>query len=206
MTTSSAARRSIEAGDRQKPPYTVRRLRDIVEVKLTEQRDYVVWRDEEMKPRCNQGTDGRYSRAAAVVLPPFHPGQDIADRWRKALVKKDFYAALNDAQHRSLRVCEQENANTIRGTEGTGEFERYTPAAYVEAARVLYVLKHGDWRKFGDGFDDVNVFVRSLQLDQFKIVADQRKAFAEQVKKLQPEVSNRAIARRAGCQPPDGQQ
>jgi hypothetical protein len=30
---------------------------------------------------------------------------------------------------------EQEKDGTIRGTEGTGEFERYTPAEYIDAAR-----------------------------------------------------------------------
>jgi hypothetical protein len=61
-------------------------------------------------------------------------------------------------------------------------------------ARVLGLLKSGGWRKVGGGFNDVNEFVRSLQLDRFKAVADQRKEFAKQVKELQPEVSNRAIA------------
>ena len=32
-------------------PLARQRLLDIVEVKLIEQRDYVMWRDEEMKPR-----------------------------------------------------------------------------------------------------------------------------------------------------------
>jgi N6-adenosine-specific RNA methylase IME4 len=60
--------------------------------------------------------------------------------------------------------------------------------------RVLDLLKSGAWRAVGDGFDDVNDFVRSLPLDRFKIVAEQRKEFAERVKRLQPSVSNRAIA------------
>jgi N6-adenosine-specific RNA methylase IME4 len=65
-------------------------------------------------------------------------------------------------------------------------------------ARTLRLLKKGDWRKVGDGFDDVNDFVRSLQLDRFKLLADQRKEFVEQVKKLQPTVSNRAISEALG--------
>lgn len=59
---------------------------------------------------------------------------------------------------------------------------------------VLRLLKTGGWRKVGDGFDDVNEFVRGLPLDQFKIVTEQRKEFVERVKALQPAVSNRAIA------------
>lgn len=60
--------------------------------------------------------------------------------------------------------------------------------------RTLQLLKGGGWRSVGDGFDDVNAFVRGLPLDQFKIVIDQRREFVERVKELQPEVSNRAIA------------
>ena len=65
-------------------------------------------------------------------------------------------------------------------------------------ARSLELLKSGGWRQVGAGFDDVNAFVRSLGLHQFKALADQRKEFAERVKELQPEVSNRAIAEALG--------
>jgi N6-adenosine-specific RNA methylase IME4 len=63
---------------------------------------------------------------------------------------------------------------------------------------TLRLLKKDAWRKVGDGFDDVNEFVRSLHLDRFKVLADQRKEFRERVKALQPEVSNRAIAEALG--------
>jgi N6-adenosine-specific RNA methylase IME4 len=65
-------------------------------------------------------------------------------------------------------------------------------------AGVLRLLKTGGWRKVGDGFDDVNEFVRSLQLDRFRIVAEQRKEFVERVKELQPDVSNRALGEAFG--------
>ena len=61
-------------------------------------------------------------------------------------------------------------------------------------ARTLRLLKTGGWRQVGAGYDDVNAFVRSLQLDRFRIVAEQRKEFVERVKELQPAISNRAIA------------
>lgn len=61
-------------------------------------------------------------------------------------------------------------------------------------ARTLQLLKDGGWRSVGDGFADINAFVRSLPLDQFKVVADQRREFVERIKGLAPEVSNRAIA------------
>ena len=88
------------------------------------------------------------------------PGDFLAHRWRRKFCTKGevddakvaahakkivglitlvdeakLARAIEDAQSRSLRICEQENANTIRGTEGTGEFERYTPLKYVEAVR-----------------------------------------------------------------------
>ena len=47
----------------------------------------------------------------------------------------DFDVALEEAHRRCVRVCEQQNVGTVRGTEGTGEFERYTPKEYIEAAR-----------------------------------------------------------------------
>jgi hypothetical protein len=49
--------------------------------------------------------------------------------------------------------------------------------------RTLRLLKKDGWRKVGDGFDDVNDFVRSLKLDRFKVLADQRKEFAARVKR-----------------------
>jgi phage N-6-adenine-methyltransferase len=125
-------------------PLARKKLREIVERKLIEQRKYVIWRDVRMKPRRSAGTEGgrggRVSRAPAVDLPAFDPGQNVADRWRRELVKKDFDAALKDAQDRSLGVCEQANSNTHR-TAFTGNHEWYTPAEYVERARrVLGVI------------------------------------------------------------------
>jgi N6-adenosine-specific RNA methylase IME4 len=61
-------------------------------------------------------------------------------------------------------------------------------------AGVLRLLKTGGWKKVGDGFDDVKAFVRSLHLDQLRVVTEQRQEFVQRVKELQPEVSNRAIA------------
>jgi phage N-6-adenine-methyltransferase len=82
------------------------------------------------------------------------PGDVLAHRWRKrlctngkvddekvkraTLIDGDKIArVLEDAQHQCQRICEQQKAGTIRGTEGTGEFERYTPPEYIEAARLV---------------------------------------------------------------------
>jgi len=97
------------------------------------------------------------------VLPEADPGKRVVERWRKKLCTKGkvdaakvaaeaeriskrvatiidadkLAVALNEAKHRVVRICEQEKDGTVRGTEGTGEFERYTPAYYIEAARLV---------------------------------------------------------------------
>jgi hypothetical protein len=81
-------------------------------------------------------------------LPAADPGKDVIARWRERLCTKvasnqwrvdqaKLATAIQDAGHRCVRICEQENMGTVRGTEGTGEFERYTPAQYIEAARSV---------------------------------------------------------------------
>jgi hypothetical protein len=89
------------------------------------------------------------------------------------------------------------NANQAYGAL-TAEF--YISGFTFESAmtKVLWLLKGGEWKKVGDGFDDVNEFVRSLRLDKHRVVADQRQEFVERVKALQPKVSNRAIASALG--------
>ena len=63
----------------------------------------------------------------------------------------------------------------------------------------LEPLLVGDgWRRCGEGFDDVNAFMDSLQLDKFRVIASDRKQIARRIKELQPAVSNRQIARTLG--------
>jgi hypothetical protein len=124
------------------------RLFRAIEARITAQAEYVVWRDSKVRP----GGDGSNQHGRAIIsapkelLPAADPGHVVAHRWRKRLCTKTAHGAtvpdpvkialaLEDAQHRCQRICQQENANTIRGTQGTGEFERYTPAQYIEAAR-----------------------------------------------------------------------
>lgn len=63
---------------------------------------------------------------------------------------------------------------------------------------ALDLLRSGDWRRVGGGFDDPNDFVRSLKIDKFRLLADQRREFVEQVKKLEPTVSNRSLGKALG--------
>jgi hypothetical protein len=141
-----------EKGERQ-----CRRARDAeglikaVAVKIEEQAKYIVWRDAAMaaaKQGTHGGGPGRGKKVPAplrVLLPKEDPGQDTADRWRKHFCSREngttkidakkLKLALEDAGRRAVRVVECQKITTIRGTEGTGEFERYTPARYVEAVR-----------------------------------------------------------------------
>jgi phage N-6-adenine-methyltransferase len=66
------------------------------------------------------------------------PDRYVIDRWRKRVgAEEDFSRSLEDARNRCRRILEQEKDGTIRGTEGTGEFERYTPPQYIDAAREV---------------------------------------------------------------------
>src|SRR5262245_35602164 len=128
------------------------KLYEAVEVKLNNQAAYAVWRQNvvvpsAMMPGAGRGKGKRISGPQSSNLPAIDPGALVVHRWRQRLCakiearwivdKKKLSATLEDAQLRCVRVCEQENLGTIRGTEGTGEFERYTPAFYIEKAREV---------------------------------------------------------------------
>jgi hypothetical protein len=127
-----------------------------IATKIQEQAKYTVWRDAAMmaakKAGHGPGRGKKGSRVGAVsfsvALPEADPGQDTADRWRKSFCIKSkttgtridpekVKTAIDDARLRCVRICEQHNAGTVRGTEGTGEFERYTPARYIELVRKV---------------------------------------------------------------------
>jgi phage N-6-adenine-methyltransferase len=111
-----------------------------VTAKLNAIHQYICYRDrvtggEHGGARGNQYTGGK---SLSGDLPPADPGPKTAHRWRKALkTVEKLQAAIAEAQERCRRICEQENLGTVRGTEGTGEFERYTPARYIELARQV---------------------------------------------------------------------
>ncbi len=91
------------------------------------------------------------------------------------------------APHRALETY----GRLIEGVHLSG----YT---FERACQHLEWLLVGDrWQACGD-FKDINVFLDSLRLDQFRPVAETRKRVAERIRELQPEVSNRQIARTLG--------
>ncbi len=119
-----------------------------IETKLWAQADYVVWRDGG-PGRGKHGGDHKSDQVSVLKLdlPKADPGDLTAHRWRKsfcstngegtAVDEEKLAIALNDARMRCTRVCEQLPKGTERGTAGTGEFERYTPEVYIEAARKV---------------------------------------------------------------------
>jgi hypothetical protein len=144
----AVAEAAIDHWRRAKDP---ERLFEAVEVKLRIQAEYIVWRDATEK---NKGGRGRKTGFRSETgLPDADPGKITAHRWRKRFCDKALDAvtqivvtviepnklqiALTDAQRACLRICEQENLGTVRGTEGTGEFERYTPAEFIAPVRQV---------------------------------------------------------------------
>ena len=120
-----------------------------IETKIKAQAEYVVWRDGvPVTPHAGPGR-GKKNHVAVLKrsLPEADPGDLTVHRWRKRLCTKNgagteidlkkLERVLEDAGRRVVRICEQQNMGAIRGTEGTGEYERYTPAEYVEAAREV---------------------------------------------------------------------
>lgn len=107
-----------------------------VEAKLRHQAAYATWRPT-VSPHGG-GRTSRHQNERLDALPSSDPGKQVVRRWRQRLTPEaKLSAALGDAKEYCRRICEQENLGTIRGTEGTGEFERYTPAIYIEKAREV---------------------------------------------------------------------
>ena len=117
------------------------RLLEAVELKLSEQRAFVVWWDSQDKRAGSRGVGKKVEfQTGNPTLDSLGVDKLTLHRWRSRL-KDDatFQATLATAQARCLRVCEAyrgglpENARSL----GTGEYEWYTPAEYVEAAREV---------------------------------------------------------------------
>lgn len=63
---------------------------------------------------------------------------------------------------------------------------------------LLWMLAEDRWRGVGGGFDDVNAFLRSVQLGDFRASIEQRREFVRLMKAAQPDASQRAIAATLG--------
>lgn len=131
-----------------KDPFAREQLEKAIDTKIDEQVDYIVWRDGVVVPSQKAGSTGVKGRSRIAELksdlPAADPGDVVTTRWRKRFFIKRGEPDIErialrkrEAKHRAIRICEQHSDGTVRGTEGTGEFERYTPAKYVEAARKV---------------------------------------------------------------------
>jgi hypothetical protein len=127
-----------------------KRLFEAIEAKISLQAEYVVWRGGKLIHGNGSGRGHKEAKKEIAVqkslLPKADPGHVVAHRWAKSFCVKinkkwviddeKIAIALEEAQRRCLRICEQEKISTVRGTEGTGEFERYTPKLYADLARA----------------------------------------------------------------------
>lgn len=66
--------------------------------------------------------------------------------------------------------------------------------------KLEWLLAENDrWTSVGGGFEDINAFLDTIKLDQFKTIAEDRKKIAARIKALQPKASNRQIAKVLGA-------
>jgi hypothetical protein len=131
------ARRAKDAG----------KLFEAIEAKLAAQAEYVCWRDSVPRPPHAGPGRGRKNQVSAWrrCFPEGDPGDKVVHKWRKRLCHKGrgstvvdlekMRQALEDAQQYALRICEQQTIGLLRGTQGTGDNEWWTPEDLVEMAR-----------------------------------------------------------------------
>ena len=90
-------------------------------------------------------------------------------------------------------LADQAYGRCTEGVHLTGySFERVL-------GKLEWLLEEDRWKLVGDGFDDINVFLNSINLGKgFRLVAEQRKRIASRIKELQPDASNRQVAKMLG--------
>jgi hypothetical protein len=107
-----------------------------------------------------------------------------------------------DKAYASLKGTASAMSDEVRAANETygGLQEGVHIAGYAFAramSKLEWLLAEDRWREVGD-FRDVNAFLDSLQLDELRMVAEQRKRVAKRIKELTAEASNRSIARALG--------
>jgi phage N-6-adenine-methyltransferase len=137
-----------KAWQKSNDPLAREQLEKAVETKIDEQVDYILWRDGIVQHGGDRKSKSRLQRSNLDPLPDADPGDVTAHRWRtkffsKPDKKSDWVPdpgkiayAKHDAKLRSVRICEQTKDHAVRGAEGTGENEWFTPEEYIELARV----------------------------------------------------------------------
>ena len=66
-------------------------------------------------------------------------------------------------------------------------------------SELEWLLQEDRWQKVGGGFDDINAFLSTIDLSEFRIAIDQRKKLAKQLQDI--EASQRATAKLLGVSP-----
>jgi hypothetical protein len=111
-------------------------LYDAISVKLAAQRDFVLWWDQQEKNKGAARPRGNGSVTALRMGDSGLPDKMVVSRWRQRLADpKRFEAALEHAKDRCLRIVEARTSAHV--AQHTGETDWYTPARYVDAARLV---------------------------------------------------------------------
>jgi hypothetical protein len=117
---------------------------EATKTKLLEQRQFILWWDGLKKHKGaavkRRVADDTALKASDLGLGSSDEARGILKRWRKAVGGDEDHwrATLLEVAKRIDRMYgDHASKGTERGTGGTGEFERYTPADYVEAAREV---------------------------------------------------------------------
>jgi len=115
-------------------------LHEAVRVQLTAWREFVLWWDA-LTDRDKQGRPTRKCNRP-VTLPIAGkngiPERMTISRQRKRLKEPDKYeAALVEAFEHCRAICDADKSGVVRGTQGTGENEWFTPPELIELAREV---------------------------------------------------------------------
>lgn len=123
------------------------KLYEAVDAKMKAQREFVIWYKAQPKDEGGRPTktgDRSVSSLNTIDLYALFGVSDETSlnkwlkrvsRWRDKLGDEfSFHKERLQARVRCLAICE---IGTARGTEGTGEFLRYTPPEYVEPVRTV---------------------------------------------------------------------
>ena len=96
---------------------------------------------------------------------------------------------------RTESVANAETPNTVHGR--LLEAVHISGYSFERACSELeWLLDEDRWKNIGHGYDDINAFLTTIDLSEFRIAIDQRKKLAKRLKDI--EASQRATAKVLG--------